>query len=118
VYREVSASGEPGPGWVSVQRFKGRLPYLLTMTSEIKRYDPPHEFEIEASGDLRGRGVWSLSPRDDGRVHVRFDWRVYADRALLRVVTPLLRPLFRANHNYAISRAKAGLEPYAQSPKA
>jgi hypothetical protein len=45
---------------------------------------------------------------------VRFDWRVHADRRLLRVLTPLLRPLFRWNHNWAIARAIDGLEPYAR----
>jgi hypothetical protein len=47
-------------------------------------------------------------------VHVRFDWRVFADRALLRVLTPVLRPLFRWNHNVAIKAAMANLEPYAR----
>ena len=46
--------------------------------------------------------------------HVRFDWTVFADRKLLRTLTPVLRPAFRANHNWAIARAIEGLEPYAQ----
>ena len=46
--------------------------------------------------------------------HVRFDWQVHADRRLLRLLTPVLRPLFRWNHNWAIARAREGLEPYAQ----
>ena len=79
--------------------------------------DPPREFEIRATGDLSGRGVWTLTQRGDA-VHVRFDWRVNADRALLRVLTPVLRPVFRWNHNYAIKRAMAGLEPYARTHSA
>ena len=46
---------------------------------------------------------------------MRFDWFVYADKPLLRVLTPLLRPLFRWNHAWAIARAQEGLEPYARS---
>ncbi len=65
-------------------------------------------------GDLSGRGVWTLTPRDRG-VHIRFDWRVLADRPLLRILTPVLRPLFRWNHNWSIKRAIEGLEPYARS---
>jgi hypothetical protein len=30
------------------------------------------------------------------------------------VLTPLLRPMFRWNHNWAIARAMDGLEPYAR----
>jgi hypothetical protein len=52
--------------------------------------------------------------RERGVVHVHFDWRVNADRPLLRYLTPVLRPLFRWNHDWAIARATEGLEPYAQ----
>ena len=48
-------------------------------------------------------------------MHVHFDWRVLADRALLRYLTPVLRPVFRWNHNWSIKRAIEGLEPYARS---
>ena len=40
---------------------------------------------------------------------------LFADKALLRVLTPILRPLFRWNHNWAIARAMEGLEPYARA---
>ena len=57
--------------------------------------------------------VWTFTP-SDGKVHVRFDWRVLADRPLLRRLTPILRPLFRWNHNVAIKAAMRNLEPYAR----
>ena len=114
VYIDVEASGPPAVGATSQQHFKGRLPYHLRQTSEIVRLEPPREFEIRVTGDLTGRGVWTVTPKGDA-VHVRFDWRVTADRALLRVLTPILRPFFRWNHNWAIKRAMAGLEPYASA---
>ena len=63
---------------------------------------------------MRGTGLWTLTPRDGG-THVRFDWRVLADRPLLRALTPLLRPLLRWNHAWAIARAMEGLEPFART---
>ena len=114
VYIAVDADGPPEPGRVSQQEFKGQLPYHLNTRSEIVRAEPPREFEVRVEGDLSGRGVWTLTPRDGG-THVRFDWRVYADRPLLRYLTPLLRPVFRWNHNWSIKRAMEGLEPYARS---
>ena len=69
--------------------------------------------EVDVDGDLRGHGRWTLTAVPRG-THVRFDWRVHADRPLLRVLTPLLRPAFRWNHDWAIARAQEGLEPYAQ----
>jgi hypothetical protein len=40
---------------------------------------------------------------------------VIADRPLLRYLTPVLRPLFRWNHDWSVKRAIEGLEPYARS---
>ena len=114
VYIAVDADGPPEVGTVSRQEFKGQLPYHLKMESTIVAAERPNRFEIEADGDLRGKGVWTLTPRD-GKTHVRFDWRVFADRPLLRALTPLLRPLFRWNHNWSIKCAIEGLEPYARS---
>jgi uncharacterized protein YndB with AHSA1/START domain len=112
-YKQVESDGPPEVGRTSRQRFKGNLPYTLSTESTITRMEPPKEFVVEVDGDLRGRGVWTLTPRD-GKVHVRFDWRVFADRPLIRRLTPILRPLFRWNHNVAIKAAMRGLEPYAR----
>jgi quercetin dioxygenase-like cupin family protein/uncharacterized protein YndB with AHSA1/START domain len=114
VYIEVEADGPPSLGGASRQHFKGRLPYHLRTRSIITALDPPRSVTAEVDGDLRGRGVWTLTPSERG-THVRFDWQVYADRRLLRTLTPVLRPLFRWNHNWAIARAMEGLEPWARA---
>jgi uncharacterized protein YndB with AHSA1/START domain/quercetin dioxygenase-like cupin family protein len=114
VYLDVGADGPPRLGTVSKQHFKGRLPYHLHTESTITRLEPPRVVEGDVTGDLRGRGTWTLTPTATG-THVRFDWRVLADRRLLRVLTPVLRPAFRWNHDWAIARAMEGLEPYARS---
>jgi uncharacterized protein YndB with AHSA1/START domain len=113
VYLSVEADGPPEVGRVSRQHFKGRLPYTLKTESRIVRLEPPHEVEAHVTGDLSGRGIWTLT-ETGGHVHVRFDWRVNADRGFIRVLTPVLRPLFRWNHNWAVARAMEGLEPYAR----
>ena len=113
VYVSVEADGPPEVGRVSCQRFKGRLPYTLTTESRIVRLEPPREVEAHVTGDLSGVGIWTLTP-SDGLVHVRFDWQVNADRGFIRVLTPVLRPAFRWNHNWAVARAMEGLEPYAR----
>ena len=114
VYIDVQAAGQPVVGRVSRQHFKGRLPYHLHTRSTIVRLERPHTIEGDVDGDLRGHGIWTLTETARG-THVRFDWRVYADRPLLRVLTPILRPALRANHAWAIRRAIEGLEPYARA---
>jgi uncharacterized protein YndB with AHSA1/START domain len=113
IYKEVHAEGPPEVGRVSTQRFSAKLPYTLETRSKVVSMDRPNSLEVDVEGDLRGHGKWTLTP-SDGKVHVRFDWEVLADRALLRYLTPVLRPLFRWNHNEAIKSAMANLEPYAR----
>jgi uncharacterized protein YndB with AHSA1/START domain len=114
VYLKSETDGPPEVGQKSRQHFKGRLPYTLRTEATITAYDPPSRLEADVIGDLRGHGRWTLTPRNGG-THVRFDWQVFADRPLLRRLTPVLRPLFRWNHNWAISRAMEGLELYART---
>ncbi len=114
VYIEVEGDCEPAIGCTTKQHFKGRLPYTLRTTSEIVAFEPPNSFSVRVVGDLTGSGTWTLTPQD-GRVHIRFDWTVFADRPLLRILTPVLRPIFRYNHNWSVKRAIEGLEPYARS---
>jgi uncharacterized protein YndB with AHSA1/START domain/quercetin dioxygenase-like cupin family protein len=113
VYIDVDADGPAALGKESRQHFKGRLPYHLHTRSVISALDPPRLVTAEVDGDLRGTGTWTLTPTASG-THVRFDWQVHADRKLLKLLTPLLRPLFRWNHNWAIARAMEGLEPFAR----
>jgi uncharacterized protein YndB with AHSA1/START domain len=115
VYLDVESSGEPEVGSESRQHFKGRLPYHLRTRSRITRLEAPAVIGADVDGDLRGTGLWTLTELPDGGTHVRFDWRVHADRLLLRLLTPVLRPALRWNHAWAIARAREGLEPYARS---
>jgi uncharacterized protein YndB with AHSA1/START domain len=113
VYIDVESDGPPAPGRTSTQHFKGRLPYHLRTRSTVTVYDPPRQVGADVVGDLRGRGLWTLTPTEAG-THVRFDWHVFADKPLLKALTPLLRPLFRWNHAWATARAREGLEPAAR----
>lgn len=118
VYLDVESEGEPEVGSESRQHFKGRLPYRLRTRSRITRLEAPSAIGAEVDGDLRGTGLWTLTELPDGGTHVRFDWRVYADRLLLRLLTPVLRRALRWNHAWAIARAREGLEPYARAAAA
>ncbi len=114
VYIDVESDGAPRVGAESTQHFKGRLPYHLKTRSTVTVYDPPRRVGADVVGDLRGRGLWTLTATGSG-THVRFDWSVFADKAILRALTPILRPAFRWNHAWAIARAREGLEPAARA---
>lgn len=115
VYKSVETNGVRGVGCVAQHCFRGALPYDIHLRTELTVYDPPHRFEFKAEGDLRGHGIWTFTEHDS-RTRVCWDWHVCADKPLLRVLTPLLRPLFRWNHSWAVSRAQAGLQKYSRHP--
>lgn len=82
---------------------KGWLPYRLRWTAEVVRHARPHTIEIKATGDFLGRGIWLLD--DEGeKTHVVFDWRLRADKPLLRWLSPIFKPIFRWNHGWAMTR--------------
>jgi uncharacterized protein YndB with AHSA1/START domain len=112
-YVSGESDGPPEPGSVSRVRFKGKLPFVFEITSRLVLVNRPDQIEAQVEGDLRGVTVWTLTPRN-GKVHIRFDWRVFADQPLIRFLTPVLRPLFRWNHRMAIRQAMRNLEPYAR----
>lgn len=69
----------------------------------------PNRLELRATGDFDGRGVWNL--RQDGdQVGITFDWQLTADKPLLRYFSFLLKPLFAANHRWAMARGEESLK--------
>jgi hypothetical protein len=111
VYLEVKPL-EPGDTRAVGKTFdlhtKGWLPYTLRWRLRTAAKEPPERIVVEAQGDFVGRGVWTL--RGDGAwVDVTFEWQVEADKPLLRSLSWLLRPVFSANHRWAMARGEESL---------
>jgi len=87
---------------------KGWLPYTLVWRCTITESRYPYGFSLEASGDFQGRGVWTLW-QEGPAVHVTYDWQLRAEKRLLRYGSALLRPLFEANHRWAMARGEESL---------
>ena len=87
---------------------KGWLPYTLRWQFRVTESDPPHGFALEAWGDFVGRGVWTLT-QDGADVEVIYDWRLRADKPLLRRLSFALKPVFAANHRWAMAQGETSL---------
>ncbi|MBV9645798.1 MAG: SRPBCC family protein [Verrucomicrobia bacterium] len=112
VYLEVTTitpPGEHGLGAVNDLHTRGKLPYTLRWRARVTETRYPAGFTIEATGDFLGRGIWSFEKDGDG-VNVIFDWRLRAEKPLLRYLSFLFKPLFRANHRWAMARGREGLQ--------
>jgi Polyketide cyclase / dehydrase and lipid transport len=106
----VRKSGRPhGLGDVVSLFTKGWLPYTLRWEFTVVEQRHPHGFTIEARGDFTGRGVWTFE-QDGEYVDVTYDWKILAEKPLLRWFTPVLRPIFSANHRWAMRMGERSLE--------
>ena len=62
-----------------------------------------------------GRGVWTLTPEpatdgpDGPRTLVAYDWRIAAEKGLLKRLSFLMKPVFAANHRWAMARGEESL---------
>ncbi|HKG20626.1 MAG TPA: polyketide cyclase, partial [Blastocatellia bacterium] len=55
------------------------------------------------------QGTWTF--RQDGDyVNVIYDWKIRADKPLLRALSFLLKPVFSANHRWAMRRGEESLK--------
>jgi hypothetical protein len=112
VYLDVQVleqGDENGLGEVVSLYTKGWLPYTLTWQFRVTESHYPYGFSLEALGDLTGRGAWALE-QDGAHVNVTYDWKVSADKPLLSAVSFLLKPIFSANHRWAMARGEESLK--------
>lgn len=112
VYLDVKelAPGDPVTkvGRVIELYTKGWLPYTLRWRFTVTESRGDAGFTLEAEGDFVGTGVWTLKQKGDV-VDVRYDWRITADKPLLRYGTFVFRPIFSANHRWAMARGEESL---------
>jgi hypothetical protein len=89
-------------------RTKGWMPYTLDWEFRVTESRHPNGFSLEAAGDLAGRGVWTFTEAGAWTL-ITYDWRVRAEKILLRILSPLLRPLLKFNHRWAMRRGEESL---------
>jgi hypothetical protein len=112
VYLEVKIL-EPGDPVTHAGRViglytKGWLPYTLRWSFTVTESRAPHGFTLVARGDFVGTGIWTIT-QDGNFVDVRYDWKIKADKPLLRYGTFIFRPIFGANHRWAMARGEESL---------
>ena len=99
--------GPPRPGRHVKIVSRGFLPYLLRWEAEIESVDPPRGFAFTMTGDFVGTGSWMFEPAEGG-TNATFDFRPRVEKPVVKYLTPILRPLFRTNHSWAMKRGEEG----------
>ena len=106
--RELESGDQDGIGKVVSLHTRGWLPYTLRWQFRVTEARYPYGYTLEAAGDFNGRGIWTLE--QEGKwVNVTYDWKVRADKPLLKAFSFLLKPVFSANHRWAMARGEESL---------
>lgn len=106
--KELEPGGTDGVGRVVELHTKGWLPYTLHWYFRVTESRRPLGFSLEAWGDFEGRGVWTFA-QSGAAVDITYDWRIRAEKPLLRYLSFLLKPIFSANHRWAMARGEESL---------
>lgn len=106
--RELQPAGADGTGRVLDVFTKGWLPYCLRWTITVTEAVTPAGFALTAAGDFVGTGRWTFEQHGP-EVAITYDWRIRAAKPLLRRLTWLMRPIFSANHLWAMERGQESL---------
>jgi len=106
--QELAPGEKNGVGKVVQLHTKGWLPYTLHWRFRVTEVNKPEGFSLEAFGDFKGTGVWTFL-QDGPWVDVRYDWNIEVKKPLLRYFSWLLRPVFAANHRWAMSKGEESL---------
>ena len=113
---QVAPGDERGVGKVVDLWTKGFLPYTLRWRFTVTESDPPTGFKLEATGDFVGRGIWTLreeaGPGAAGgpMTTVTYDWLIIAEKGVLKTLSAVMKPIFKANHHWAMARGEESLK--------
>ena len=106
--RVLDEGGADGVGRVVDLWTKGWLPYTLRWRFTTVENRQAAGLALRAAGDFVGEGRWTFTQHGDACEAV-YDWRIRAEKPLLRRLTFLLRPAFSANHRWAMARGEQSL---------
>jgi Polyketide cyclase / dehydrase and lipid transport len=115
--REIEPGERDGRGKTFSLHTRGYLPYTLRWQLRVADLRPPAGYAIEASGDFVGKGVWTLAQRGE-HVDITFNWDIRADKPLIRRLSFLFKPLFAANHRWAMAEGERGLRAEVERRRA
>ena len=87
-------------------RWRSGIGYGFSIVMTRTRAERPVELEGRADGGLRGTGLWVLDVAGPGATRLTYRWDVALVKPWMRVLAPLLRPLFARRH-FAVMDAGA-----------
>jgi Polyketide cyclase / dehydrase and lipid transport len=102
---------DPGPTVVGSRFLRvvhGRLPYTMRTVMTITQIDAPRAMAYSSTGDLVGTGAMTFS-QDGEWTDVQLPWDTQTTSFWMNLLAPLLRGLYRRNHDWVLAQGQIGL---------
>ena len=106
--KQLAPGDERGLGKQVSLFTKGWLPYTLRWQFRVTEIYPDG-FRLDATGDFEGRGIWTFV-QDGPDVLVDYDWKILAEKPILRDLSFIMKPIFGANHRWAMAKGEESLK--------
>jgi uncharacterized protein YndB with AHSA1/START domain len=91
---------------------RGRLPYKLRFTIETTALVKPELIAFRATGDFEtDESRWLLTRKGSG-TQVMLDWNPRVEKPLVKWLSPVLKPVFRWNHEWTMIRGQKQIVAY------
>ncbi|BCX05245.1 MAG: hypothetical protein KatS3mg053_3183 [Candidatus Roseilinea sp.] len=107
--KELERGDARGLGKVISLFTKGWLPYTLRWQFKVTEVNTPHGFRLDAAGDFVGHGIWTFE-QDGDFVNITYDWKISAEKGLLKTLSFIMKPIFSANHRWAMRKGEESLK--------
>lgn len=88
---------------------KGWLPYTLRWQFKVTEVNGLNRFRLDAVGDFVGRGIWTFE-QDGDFVNITYDWKIDAEKGLLKTFSFIMKPIFSMNHLWAMRKGEESLQ--------
>jgi uncharacterized protein YndB with AHSA1/START domain len=105
---ELEPGDDHGVGSHSRLTWRSRLPYDLVFEARTRAVERPWLIEADAFGELTGTGRWRLFEQR-GVTAVLYEWNVATTKPWMNALSPLLAPVFAANHDWVMRSGGDGI---------
>jgi uncharacterized protein YndB with AHSA1/START domain len=97
-------------GQIAELAVRSSLPYTLHFRTEVIDFTAPERLVVRSTGELTGRGEWTLTPAESG-TEVTYLWEVTLDKPPFSLLArlPGVRRLLESNHDRVMAQGGANL---------
>ncbi len=106
--KKIRAGNDLGVGAIHEYTWKSVLPYKLSFTMQVTDVERYKMMQGKSTGELQGSGIWHFQ-QVDGTTYLRYYWDVVTTKRWMNLLSFMLRPIFKYNHDVVMNWGAKGL---------